>query len=261
MSTQTAFITGASRGIGRGIALTLAENGFDIIGAATKGDPGAANAGLYEVQSKVEAMGRRFLAVTGDLSDREWHAATVERAYKEFERIDLLVNNAGIAPAQRLDVLETTPENYERVMRVNLDGPFFFTQRFANRMIASAGPSVERPQIVFITSISAATASPSRAEYCVSKAGLSMTAQNFAVRLAEFGINVYEIRPGIIRTDMTEGVTSKYDALIEQGLLLQPRWGTPEDVGQAVLAIAERRLRYATGAVIEIGGGFGVRKL
>jgi NAD(P)-dependent dehydrogenase (short-subunit alcohol dehydrogenase family) len=195
------------------------------------------------------------------LGDLESHAAMVGAAYDAFGPIDLLVNNAGVAPESRLDLLETTPESYMRVMRINLEGPFFFTQRVALRMIESVGEDAKAPQIVFVTSISATTASPNRAEYCVSKAGLSMTAQNYAVRLAEYGINVYEIQPGIIRTDMTEGVSDKYDALIEEGLLLQKRWGTPEDVGQAVLAIAERRLAYATGAVIEVGGGFGVRRL
>lgn len=261
MTTPTAFITGASRGIGRGIALVLAQHGFDIVGAATKASPADAGTGLYEVKARVEEMGRRFLPVTGDLSDLEWHAPAIERAYNEFGRIDLLVNNAGIAPPRRLDILETTSENFERVMRVNLEGPFFFTQRFANRMVSERDSSADPPQIVFITSISATTASPNRAEYCVSKAGLSMTAQNFAVRLAEHGINVYEIQPGIIKTDMTATVAGKYDTLIQSGLLLQNRWGRPEDVAQAVLAIAERRLAYATGAVIEVGGGFGVKRL
>lgn len=257
MGKTVAFVTGASRGIGRGIALELAARGYDIAAMATR-----LEGPLRETAARIEALGARCLPVVGDLADLACHAGLLDETLAAFGRIDLLVNNAGVAPATRLDILETTDESYDRVMGINLRGPFFFTQRVARQMVeqAKAGTAI-RPSIVFITSISADTASPNRAEYCVSKAGLSMAAQNFAVRLAEFGINVYEIRPGIIATDMTAGVREKYDRLIAGGLLLQPRWGTPEDIGKAVAALAEGAFGYATGAVIELGGGFGVKRL
>jgi 3-oxoacyl-[acyl-carrier protein] reductase len=183
-------------------------------------------------------------------------------ALENFGRIDVLVNNAGVAPLQRLDILEAPPESCDRLTNINLRGPFFFTQRVARQMLQQPeDASRVRPAIVFVTSISANTASPNRAEYCVSKAGLSMTAQCFAVRLAEHGINVYELRPGIIATDMTSAVQEKYDTLIGEGLLLQPRWGTPEDIGKACAALVGGSFDYATGACVEVGGGFGVRRL
>ena len=161
-----------------------------------------------------------------------------------------------------MDLLETTPESYDRVMDINLKGPMFFTQRVARPMIAQVEAKPEfAPVIVFITSTSATAASPNRSEYCVSKAGLSMVAQSFAVRMAECGINVHEIRPGIVTTDMTAAVQEKYDRLIAEGLLLQQRWGTPEDIGKAVTALASGSFAYATGAAIEVGGGFSVSRL
>jgi len=257
MGKAVALVTGASRGIGRGIALELAVRGYDIAAVATR-----LEGPLRDMAGRVEALGARCLPIVGDLADLTCHARLLDETLAVFGRIDLLVNNAGVAPSTRLDILETTEESYDRVMGINLRGPFFFTQRVARLMARQtrAGDSCG-PSIIFITSISADTASPNRAEYCVSKAGLSMAAQNFAVRLAEYGINVYEIRPGIIATDMTAGVQEKYDRLIAEGLLLQPRWGTPEDIGKAVAALAEGAFGYATGAVIEVGGGFGVKRL
>ncbi len=262
MAKGTVLVTGASRGIGRGIALELAAHGYDIAAAATQADPSNTAKGLYEVKARVEALGQRCLPVVGNLANRADHAPMIRSVLEAFGAIDILVNNAGVAPEQRLDVLETTEASYDRVMGINLRGPFFFTQAVARHMVERvASGAACRPRIVFITSISANTASPNRAEYCISKAGLSMAAQNFAVRLAGSGIAVYEIRPGIIATDMTSAVKEKYDALIAAGLLLQPRWGTPEDIGKAVAGIAEGYLDYATGAVIEVGGGFGVQRL
>ncbi len=262
MSKGTAFVTGASRGIGRGIALTLAEAGYDIVAAATKADPQNTEQGVYEVKARVEEFGQECLPVAGNIAAPEDHAGMIQAAVERFAAIDLLVNNAGVAPLQRLDLLECTAESYDRVMGINLRGPFFFTQAVAQHMIQQVSEAQARkPQIVFITSISADTASPNRAEYCISKAGLSSAAQHFAVRLAEYGINVYELRPGIIATDMTSGVKGKYDELISGDLLLTKRWGVPEDIGKAVTALAEGYFSYATGAVIEIGGGFGVKRL
>lgn len=262
MSNPVAFITGASRGIGRGIALSLAEKGYDIVGAATKADPENLESGLYEVKSRVEGLGQEFLPVTGDVSNQDDHETMVAAALEKFGKIDVLVNNAGIAPEQRLDILDTTAEIFQRVLDVNLQGPFFLSQRIAHEMIHGVGERLlTRPCIIFITSISATAASPSRSEYCISKSGLSMAAQTFSVRLAEFGINVYEIQPGFIKTDMTEAVTDKYDRFIEEGMLLQKRWGTPQDIGKAVASLTSGDFEYATGAVIEVGGGFGVRRL
>ncbi len=262
MSKAVALVTGASRGIGRGVALTLASHGYDIVGCATKADPENTESGLYEVKQAAEGMGVRFLPVAGDIAHLEDHPRMLDEALAAFGSIDVLVNNAGVAPLQRMDILETVPESFDRLININLRGPFFFSQRIANQMIRQVEAGAERvPKIVFITSISSDTASPNRAEYCVSKAGLSMTAACLAVRLAEYGINVYDIRPGVIATHMTSAVKEKYDALIANGLLLQERWGTPEDIGKAVAALAEGYFDYATGAVIEIGGGFGVKRL
>ena len=254
--------TGASRGIGRGIALELARHGYDIIGTATRLTPQDTEKGLFEVKARVEECGVRFVPLAGDIGETADRNRLVEEAFAAFGYIDLLVNNAGVGLLQRLDILETTEESFDRLIRINLKGPFFLTQAIANRMIAQVKEGTDYvPSIVFITSISSNTASPNRAEYCVSKAGLSMTAQNFAVRLAEFGINVYDVRPGIIATDMTAPVTEKYDRLIAEGLLLQKRWGTPEDVGKAVAGLAKGYFQYSTGAVIEVGGGFSVLRL
>ncbi len=262
MAKGVAFITGASRGIGRGIALHLAEQGYDIVASATKLTPENREKGLFEVKDRVEAFGVRYLPVAGNIADAEDHKRMLAEALEAFGRIDILVNNAGVAPLERLDILDTTEESFQRLMDINLRGPFFFTQAVANQMIKQVEAGTDfTPLIVFITSISSHTASPNRAEYCISKAGLSMAAQNYAVRLADYGINVYDIQPGIIATDMTSKVTSKYDKLIAEGLLLQKRWGTPEDVGKAVVGLAEGYFPYSTGATIEVGGGFSVHRL
>ena len=262
MRRPVAMITGASRGIGRGIAIELAKNGFDLIGTATRLTPDDTQKGLFEVKARAEELGAQFVPLAGDIGDMGDRKRLVEEAYAAFDRIDLLVNNAGVGLLKRLDILETTEESFDRLVRINLKGPFFLTQAIANRMIeqVTAGDG-DPPSIIFISSISSNTASPNRAEYCISKAGLSMAAQTFAVRLAEFGINVYDIRPGIIATDMTAPVSEKYDKLISEGLLLQKRWGTPEDVGKAVVSLAAGHFPYSTGAVIEVGGGFSVLRL
>lgn len=257
MGKATALVTGASRGIGKGIALALARHGYDIAGMATTD-----TSGIHEVGEAVESLGRAFTPLIGDIADLGCHERIVTEAIAAHGRIDVLVNNAGVAPSVRLDILETTPESFDRLMAINLRGPFFFTQRVALAMIGQVEHGTTyAPKIVFITSISSDTASPNRAEYCISKAGLSMAAQNYAVRLAQYGINVYDVRPGITATDMTAAVKQKYDDLIAKGLLLTPRWGTPDDVGKAVVALADGYFDYATGAVIEIGGGFGVSRL
>jgi NAD(P)-dependent dehydrogenase (short-subunit alcohol dehydrogenase family) len=185
-------------------------------------------------------------------------AAVLER----FGRIDVLVNNAGVAPEKRLDILEATSQSFDRLMNTNLRGPFFLTQKVARQMVSQLKDSpAHSSSIVFVTSVSAYMSSPSRAEYCVSKAGLSMTASIFADRLSKEGINVYEVRPGIIKTDMTAGVQEKYDKLIEEGLIPQQRWGTPEDVGKAVSALVSGSFNYSTCSIIEVSGGMNLRRL
>ena len=182
---------------------------------------------------------------------------------KEFGRLDLLVNNAGVAPTERVDILEAKEESFDRLININTKGPYFLTQAAAHWMIdqAKSNPNEPRPQIITISSISAYTASVSRGDYCVSKAGLSMMTKLFAARLAEHGINVFEIRPGIIATDMTAAVKEKYDALIAKGLSPISRWGTPEDIAKAVVAIATRAFPFSTGEVINVDGGFHLRIL
>jgi NAD(P)-dependent dehydrogenase (short-subunit alcohol dehydrogenase family) len=253
-----AFITGASRGIGRGIALELARHGYDIAGSSRNIDPQNTHSGIFEVKKRVEEFGASCLPVQGDVSIIDQHEQMVRGVVDHFGRIDLLVNNAGVAPEQRLDVLETTPESYDRVLSINSRGPFFLTQRVARQMIDQAGL---KARIIFITSVSVYMSSPSRPEYCLSKAALSMAAAIFADRLSEYGINVYEVRPGIIKTDMTSAVQEKYDRLIEGGLIPQGRWGTPEDVGKAVVSLVSGGFEYSTGAVIEVSGGMNIRRL
>ena len=262
--TRLALITGAGQGIGRGIALSLAENGFDIAGVDILYEPENQTKGLFEVKASVERMGRRFLSLKGDIADLDSHDDLLNRVLEEFGRLDVLVNNAGVAPLERVDILNTTPESYDRVMSINARGAFFLTQKAAKEMLRLQNRCDDvsaPPCIVFITSISAEVSSPNRAEYCVSKAALSMTARVFADRLAEFAIPVYEIRPGIIRTDMTAAVKGKYDALIEEGLVPQKRWGLPEDIGRAVAALAAGAFAFSTGSVFEISGGMNIRRL
>lgn len=261
-SAPAAVVTGAGRGIGRGIGLALAREGFDVVGIDAVFEPGNRRQGLFEVKARVEKLGGRFLPVAGDISRIDDHDRLLDAAWGVCGRIDLLVNNAGVAPLRRVDVLETSAESYDRLMAINARGPFFLSQNAARRMAVQkprrGGPG---PAIVFITSISAAVSSASRAEYCVSKAALSMTATVFADALAGRGIAVYELRPGIVATDMTAGVKDKYDRLIAGGLVPQGRWGAPEDVGRAVAALARGDLGYSTGAVIEISGGMNIRRL
>jgi NAD(P)-dependent dehydrogenase (short-subunit alcohol dehydrogenase family) len=266
MTPQTqapcALITGAGQGIGRGIALSLAAAGFDIVANDIVADPSNTKKGLYEVKARVEALGRKCLPVQGDISKPEDHTRLIEAATAEFGGIDVLVNNAGVALKVRMDILETTTESYDRLMNINAKGSFFLTQAVARQMIKQVEAGRQpKPMIIFITSISASVSSTARAEYCISKAALSMAARVFAHRLAEYDICVFEIRPGIIATDMTGPVKEKYDKMIAEGLLPQARWGTPEDIGKVAAALATGALAYSTGEIIEVGGGFGIPRL
>lgn len=241
-----ALITGASRGIGRGIAEELARTHRII--ATYRGRRDAAE----ELAAKTGAA-----IIACDIGSRDDRASLVDFVHQEFGAVDLLVNNAGIAPRDRRDLLDASEESFEELIRTNLQGPYFLTQRIARQMIARGGEG----RIVFITSISAYAASVNRGEYCVSKAGLSMAAALWAARLAEHGIKVFEIRPGIVRTDMIAKVESVYQQKIADGLLPQRRMGEASDVAKAVRAIADGLLDYSTGTVINVDGGFHLRTL
>jgi NAD(P)-dependent dehydrogenase (short-subunit alcohol dehydrogenase family) len=259
-----ALVTGAGRGIGRGIALELSLAGFDIAGCDIVYEPKNTKTGLFEVKKALgKIKGAAFLPVRGDVADLDGQEAILDAVYGRFGRLDVLVNNAGVAPLERADLLETKPESYDRVMGINLRGPFFLTQKAVRRMIAGPPPRpAAHRAIIFITSISAEVSSINRPEYCLSKSGLSMTARLFADRLAASGLNVYEIRPGVIRTDMTAAVRERYDRLIADGTVVpQARWGFPEDVGKAAAALALGRFAYSTGLVLEVSGGMNLRRL
>ena len=260
--TRVALITGASRGIGRAISLALAEEGFDIAAVARpRGQAANANA-LAELVESVELRKRRCLAIEADVADVAGHDAILEQVRNTYRRLDLFVSNAGIAPERRLDVLETTPASFDHVLGTNLRGAFFLAQKAARVMldVRLMLPS-SKPRMVFIGSVSAEASSPNRAEYCISKAGLSMAARLLADRLAPTGIPVFEVRPGIIRTDMTAPMQARYDAAISTGLVPQRRWGEPEDVARAVVALAGGSFDYSTGLIIDVGGGMTLPRL
>lgn len=262
----TCLITGGSRGIGRGIALALAERGFDLlINYRANGEAARETAELCVAAAAAKGSAVRIELCQADVGTASGRASLVAKARGVFRRLDLLVNNAGIAPERRADILETSEASFDRLMNVNVKSPFFLTQEVARWMVesvAAAGGSGDYlPKVVTITSISAYTASTNRAEYCVSKAALSMLTPLFASRLAEHGIGVFEIRPGIIATDMTAAVTEKYDKLIAEGLTPIRRWGSPGDVAEAVVAIAQNRFPFSTGEVFNVDGGFHLRRL
>jgi len=256
-SRRVALVTGGTRGIGLGCAVALANEGWDLAVCGTRSEA-EAEAGL----AAVRAAGAEVLYVQADIGADDAPPKLIGAIRERHGRLDLLVNNAGVAPRERKDILEASRESFDRLMTTNLRGPYFLTQAVARWMIEqrASGPAAGRC-IVFITSVSAAVASINRGEYCISKAGLSMASRLWSTRLADEGIAVYEVRPGIIKTDMTAGVTAKYDALFAQGIALQNRWGTPEDVGRAVAMLARGDLPYSTGQVIMVDGGMTVRKL
>jgi NAD(P)-dependent dehydrogenase (short-subunit alcohol dehydrogenase family) len=252
-----ALITGGSRGIGYGIAEHLARAGFDLAINGIRPEPAVAEAldGLRSLDAEV-------LYCPGDVASGEARAAMLSTIQRHFGRLNVLVNNAGVAPKERRDILQATEESFDHVLSTNLRGPYFLTQAVANYLIFQKQENPDfSGSIITVSSISATVASLNRGEYCVSKAGLSMMTQLFAARLGEFGIPVYEVRPGIIKTDMTAGVTGKYDQLIADGLTVQPRWGLPDDVGRAVAALARGDFPYSTGQVILVDGGLTLGRL
>lgn len=249
---RKALITGGSQGIGLGIAQSLAREGLDLAIAGRK-DEEACRQALEDLR----AHGVQVIYCQADVSSPEDRRKMLEKIDENFGQLHVLVNNAGVAPNVRLDILETSEESFERLMRINLQGPFFLTQSVANWMIAQKQKNPDFSGcIINVSSISATAASTGRGEYCISKAGMAMSTKLFAVRLAELDIPVYEIQPGIIETAMTAGVKEKYDRRIAEGLLPQARWGQPEDVGKAAAMMVRGDIPYSTGQVLRVDGGF-----
>ncbi len=254
---KTALITGGSRGIGLGIARHLAEAGFDLVINGIRPETDVA-----DVLADLRRSGADVIYCRGDIAVAEARMDMLDTIRAHFGRLNLLVNNAGVAPTIRADMLDATEESFDYVLNTNLKGTYFLTQAAANWMIQQRAEDADfQASIINISSISATVASVNRGEYCISKAGLSMATQLFAVRLGAVGIPVYEVRPGIIKTDMTAGVTAKYDQLIANGLIVQPRWGMPDDVGRAVAAIAGGGFLYSTGQVFMVDGGLTLSRL
>jgi NAD(P)-dependent dehydrogenase (short-subunit alcohol dehydrogenase family) len=257
VNSQVAIVTGASRGIGRGIAEALGRQGWTVV-INYRGNAVAAQ----ESALAVEAAGGRALIVQADIGAAADRDFLVRETLEKCGRLDVLVNNAGMAPRQRADLLQMSEASYDEVMGVNLKGPFFLTQQIAKVMIELLEQGkIATPKIINIGSMSAYTASVNRGEYCISKAGMGMMTALFAERLAEYGILVYEVRPGVINTDMTTVVKARYDALIDGGLTPIKRWGESDDVARAVLAIVQGYLPFSTGEVINVDGGFHLRRL
>jgi 3-oxoacyl-[acyl-carrier protein] reductase len=253
-----AVITGASRGIGRSVAVALAAEGYDIAAIARSVD----SEGIVNLGVEVEKTGAQFFPIGLDIACTGCHNEVVKNILDRYGRIDVLVNNAGVAPLQRDDILEMSEESYDRVMTINLKGPVFFAQKIAKEMIWMKEQVTQyKPVIVFITSVSSIRSSTNRTEYCISKAGLSMVSTVFADRLSHEGILVFEVRPGIIQTDMTSRIKDKYDRLISEGLVPQKRWGLPEDIARAVASLARGDWNFSTGMVFEINGGLNIHRL
>jgi 3-oxoacyl-[acyl-carrier protein] reductase len=256
-----ALVTGASRGLGRGIALQLAKQGFSVA-INYAGNEAAAAEAVAQCRAVATVAGQTFVAIKANIADKTNRDRLIVETLAQLGRIDALVNNAGIAPKERADITEASEDSFEELIRTNLQGPYFLTQAVARYWLKQR-PACSLPsgfKIVFVTSVSANTASVNRGDYCISKAGLAMVAQLWATRLAAENIQVLELRPGIMATDMTAGVREKYDQLLTTGLVPQKRWGTPEDVALAVGAVLAGSFPFSTGAVIPIDGGLQLRR-
>ena len=255
---KIAVVTGSRRGIGLGIGKTLAQNGYTVVFSATSPEDTT-----EELMKELHEKGQKAEYIRCDISNAQDREALINAVIQKYGRIDVLVNNAGVAPLVRMDILDTTEESFDRLIQINLKGTFFLSQLVANRMIGLLDSRLSdyHPRIVNISSMSAYTSSTSRGEYCISKAGISMTTLLFADRLAEYGIPVFEVRPGIIMTDMTAPVTEKYQKLIDGGLTPIKRFGQPQDVADCVLAACSGLLDFGTGTVLNADGGFHIRRL
>lgn len=263
MDSPVALVTGAGRGIGRGIAEELSAAGWSVA-VNYLANMEAAQDTLAACARRSIDPGQRFMTIQADVSSPEDRVRLVDEAWSLCGRLDALVNNAGIAPRVRADILDAGIDSFREIMKTNLEGPFFLTQLVARRLLGEKGRDAQprrRPLIVFVTSVSAEMASVMRGEYCMSKAALSMAAKLWATRLASQGISVFEIRPGIIATDMTREVSAKYNALIAEGLVPELRWGTPADVGKAVSLLLSGDCSFCTGSVIHVDGGLHLPRL
>lgn len=255
---KNVLVTGGGRGIGRGIVETLVADGWNVALC------GRSTPSRYDdfIESLSEHYNTKVTFFSHDISDIDGHDTFLQRVRKEFGRLDALVNNAGVAPLVRADILDASVESFDRVLGINLRGPYFLTQKVAQQFLRDQeADSTFLPKIINIGSISATTVSTSRGEYCISKAGVAMMTRLFAARLAEYNIPVYELRPGVIHSDMTAAVEEKYDRLIAEGLVPQRRWGEPADIGRAVAMLLRGDLAYSTGQVIHIGGGMDIQQL
>ena len=257
MNTKpVAIITGASRGIGHAISLSLASEGYDIVAIARTPD----SEGMHSLQPEVEKRGSAFFPIGIDIANTSLHDEAISSILERYGRIDLLVNNAGVAPIERKDLLELTEEDFDRVTDVNLRGPVFFAKKVAREMIWMREQAKNyRPAIMFVTSFLAHASFAHMIEVCISKAGLSMASLVFADRLSEEGIKVFEIRPGIIETEMTHRGNDKFDKLIAEGVVPHKRWGTPEDVARAIASLARGDWEFSTGSVFDVSGGLNIR--
>lgn len=253
----SALITGGSRGIGLGIAKELAKAGFNL---AINGVRPEESVG--PVLEELQETGVEVIYAQGNVAKKEEREQIFQKVIAEFGQLNVLVNNAGVAPRERKDILEASEEIYDEVMEINLKGPYFLTKLFANHMMEQ---KMENPDfqccIINVSSISATVASVNRGEYCISKAGIAMATKLWAARLGEFDIPVYEIQPGIIKTDMTSAVTEKYDKLFAEGLSIQKRWGLPEDIGKVTVSMATGMMPYSTGQVVVVDGGMTIQRL
>lgn len=256
-TSRVALVTGGASGIGLGISLALAREGMDVAVCGRRSE-----ADVSEALEAIRAPGVDVLYVSANVGERVDRERLLKAVHDRFGRLDVLVNNAGVGPTERLDLLDATEESFDRVLRINLKGPYFLTQAAARWMIEQADAAAGfQGAIVNVGSISATMASVNRGEYCISKAGVAMATQLWATRLGALGIPVYEVRPGIVHSDMTAGVQQKYDALLKAGLFVQPRWGEPEDVGKAVAMLARGDLLYSTGQVVMVDGGVALSRL
>ena len=254
---RIALITGGTRGIGFGIAIQLASNGFDL---AVNGIRSVRD--VQEPINKLKDFGTDVIYCQGNISSSSDRENIIQQVNKHYGGLNVLINNAGIGPKERKDILDASEESFDDVMSTNLKGPYFLTQKVANWMIQQKKDDKDfRGCIINVSSISATVASVNRGEYCISKAGVSMATKLFAARLGEFDIPVFEVRPGVVYTDMTAGVKEKYDKLIEEGLCVQQRWGQPEDVGKVVASLAKGDFMYSTGQVIMVDGGLTIPRL